>query len=48
MHHSFAIWVALHKYPDPIYTPVMQRLKIKSEQLDGLQALIYENEDWEY
>ncbi len=48
MHHSFAIWVALHKYPDHIYTPVMQRLKIKSEHLDGLQALIYENEDWEY
>lgn len=45
MHHSFAIWVALHKYPDPIYTPVLQRLKIKSEHLDGLQALIYENED---
>ncbi|HXD77734.1 MAG TPA: hypothetical protein VN616_07985 [Puia sp.] len=48
MHHSFAIWVALHKYPDPIYTPVLQRLKIKSEHLDGLQALIYENDDWDY
>jgi hypothetical protein len=48
MYHSFAIWVALHKYPDPIYTPVLQRLKIKSEDIDGLQALIDENEDWEY
>jgi hypothetical protein len=48
MYHSFAIWVALHKYPDPMYAPVLRRLKIKSEHLDGLQALINENEDWEY
>jgi hypothetical protein len=48
MYHSFAIWVALHKYPHPIYAPVLRRLKIKAEHLDGLQALINENEDWEY
>ena len=48
MYHSFAIWVALHKYPDPMYAPVLPRLKIKAEHIDGLQALINENEDWEY
>jgi len=48
MYHSFAIWVALHKYPDPIYAPVLRKLKIKSEHIDGLQASINENEDWEY
>jgi hypothetical protein len=48
MYHSFAIWVALHKYPDPIYAPVLRRLKIKAEHIDGLQPLIDENEDWEY
>ncbi len=48
MYHSFAIWAALHKYPDPIYVPVLQGLKIKAEHIDGLRALIDENEDWEY
>jgi hypothetical protein len=48
MYHSFAIWVALHKYPDPIYAPVLRRLKIKTEHLAGLQPLINENEDWDY
>lgn len=48
MHHSFAIWIALHKYPDPIYAPVLRSLKIKSEHLAGLQAAIYENQEWDY
>jgi hypothetical protein len=48
MCHSFAIWGALHKYPDPMYTPVLQELKIKAEHIDGLRALIDENEGWEY
>ncbi len=48
MYHSFAIWVALHKYPDPLYAPVLRRLKIKSEHLAGLHAIINESEYWEY
>jgi hypothetical protein len=48
MYQSFSIWVALHKYPDPMYAPVMQKLKIKSEHIPGLQAIVNENEDWEY
>ena len=48
MYHSFAIWVALHKYPEPIYAPILRVLKIKSEHIDGLRALINENEEWEY
>jgi hypothetical protein len=48
MVQSFAIWIALHKYPDHFYDPVLRKLKIASEHLPGLPAYVNENEDWEY
>ena len=48
MYQSFSIWVALTNIPDPMYAPVIQKLKIKSEHFPGLQAIVDEIEDWEY
>jgi hypothetical protein len=48
MVQSFAIWIALHKYPDHFYDSVLRKLKIASEHLPGLPAYVNETEDWEY